>query len=100
MNQKEFLSRQQAAVEQMRAMRARADTVSQKSGAEQKQPEKREKPPEKKPAVGFETAGFNIPLLNKLMSDSDTTLIVGLILILMGDDADKMLLLALVYILI
>ena len=44
--------------------------------------------------------GTDIPFLNILSKDKDTTLIIGLLLILMSEKADKMLLFALVYILL
>lgn len=84
----------------MREMRARASSPPKPDKAEQMHPEKKPEPAVKRPAVFFETAGLNIPLLGALGSDNDTTLILGLLLILMGDGADKMLMLALLYILI
>ncbi len=44
--------------------------------------------------------GLNIPFLDNIMSDADTALIIGLLLILMSENADKKLLFALVYILL
>lgn len=44
--------------------------------------------------------GTSIPFLDNLMNDSDTALIIGLLLILMSENADKKLLFALVYILL
>ena len=41
----------------------------------------------------------NIPILDKINLDSDTTLIIGLLLILMSEKSDKTLLFALMYIL-
>ncbi len=43
--------------------------------------------------------GLNIPFLDKLKGETDIALIIGLILILMSEKADKRLLFALVYIL-
>lgn len=43
--------------------------------------------------------GLNLPFLDKLKTDSDLSLLIGLILILLSEKADKKLLLALVYIL-
>ena len=42
---------------------------------------------------------FSLPFLNGLKSDSDMTLILGLILLLQSENCDRMLLLALLYIL-
>lgn len=41
----------------------------------------------------------NIPVLNRLKSDPDTLLILGMILILSSDSKDKLLLIAMLYIL-
>lgn len=45
-------------------------------------------------------AGFNLPLLDTLKIDRDTTLILGLLLILWSEKSDRYLLLALLYILL
>lgn len=44
------------------------------------------------------SGGF--PLFDKILTDSDSTLIIGLLLLLMSENADKKLLFALVYILL
>lgn len=44
--------------------------------------------------------GLNIPFLDMLAGDADVSLIIGLMLILMSEKADKKLLFALVYILL
>lgn len=44
--------------------------------------------------------GLNIPFLDSILKDSDSTLIIGLLLILMSENSDKMLLFALIYILL
>ena len=44
--------------------------------------------------------GMGLPFLDNILSDSDTTLIIGLLLLLMSENADKRLLFALVYILL
>ena len=54
------------------------------------------KPPQK----SIFPQGLNIPFLDNIMSDADTALIIGLLLILMSENADKKLLFALVYILL
>lgn len=43
---------------------------------------------------------LNIPFLNTLKTDSDLSLILGIILILLSEKSDRLLLLALVYILL
>ena len=45
-------------------------------------------------------SGLNIPFLDMLSKDTDVSLIIGLLLILMSEKADKKLLFALVYILL
>lgn len=81
-----YSSEKQRAIEQMREMNKRAtknsDTKPQTSCTAQSQPANRDL---------FQNA--SLPL------DSDTLIILALILILAGDNTDKILLLALVYIL-
>lgn len=50
-------------------------------------------------SAGF-LSGLNIPFLDMLAGDADVSLIIGLMLILMSEKADKKLLFALVYILL
>ncbi|MGN0493946.1 MAG: hypothetical protein ACI4F7_09890 [Acutalibacteraceae bacterium] len=45
-------------------------------------------------------SGLNLPFLDMLTNDGDASLIIGLLLILMSEKADKKLLFALVYILL
>ena len=44
--------------------------------------------------------GLNLPLLDSILKDGDSTLIIGLLLLLMSEKSDKILLFALVYILL
>ncbi|MBR4910906.1 MAG: hypothetical protein IKZ47_06270 [Clostridia bacterium] len=44
--------------------------------------------------------GLNVPLLGDLFSDPDAALILGILLILYAENSDKLLLLALLYILL
>ena len=44
--------------------------------------------------------GLDIPILNRLKTDGDLTLILGLLLLLLNEKADKRLLFALLYILL
>lgn len=62
---------------------------------------------EKKPEIKKDSnqssgilSGLNIPFLDMLAGDADVSLIIGLLLILMSEKADKKLLFALIYILI
>lgn len=62
-------------------------------GINKSPPQSTKKPP------GF-LSGAGLPLLNDLNMDGDTALILGLVLILSAEKSDKLLLLALLYILI
>ena len=44
--------------------------------------------------------GLDIPILNRLKTDGDLTLVLGLLLLLLNEKADKHLLFALLYILL
>ena len=44
--------------------------------------------------------GIEIPILNRLKTDGDLTLVLGLLLLLLNEKADKRLLFALLYILL
>lgn len=58
-----------------------------------------EKPKEQTENNSSLLAGLNLPFLDFLKKDSDITLIIGLLLILISEKADKKLLFALIYIL-
>lgn len=111
MAENDFLRQQQAAVERMREMNARANSqpnyrhTAQKSSFQNQH--SKSNPPqrsaEKKQTAeqcNKATSGFNVPFLDMLTKDKDTTLIIGLLLILMSENSDKILLFALVYILL
>ncbi|MEE1074205.1 MAG: hypothetical protein U0K93_01860 [Acutalibacteraceae bacterium] len=130
MTQNEFARQQQAAVERMREMNARAqinrDTSHKmppvpsfvkvnesRTNTAAPSPEKHfENNSQAKASMdknqGFYTkpqksnigTGLNIPFLDSILKDSDSTLIIGLLLILMSENSDKMLLFALIYILL
>lgn len=114
MTENDFMRQQQAAVERMREMNARAAKASGGSKMppvppfvrvppqginEIKEENKKEENTEIKKASDS-LFGADIPFLGKLFKDSDSTLILGLLLILMSEKADKKLLFALVYILL
>lgn len=65
---------------------------------QQSAPPKNEPPPEKTQSNLF--SGIDIPILSKLKTDGDLTLILGLLLLLLNEKADKRLLFALLYILL
>lgn len=66
---------------------------------QQKAPHESSPPPKKAPKNDL-LGGFDIPILNRLKSDGDLTLILGLLLLLLNEKADKRLLFALLYILL
>lgn len=93
MTQNEFSKSRQEAINQMREMKNRsAQKESQKSAPESPKADARA-PIAQKP----QNAPF---FLESLLKDSDTTLILGLLLILMSEKSDKMLLFALLYIML
>ncbi len=83
MDSTDFLKQQQRAVEQMKEMNSRST--------------KNEAVPKINPPKIQNNAP--LPFLN-FLKDKDTTLILGLLLILYSENADKMLLFALIYILL
>ena len=76
----------------------RNQAIQMNARSTNKEPPKREKSPPSQNSSS--TIGMDIPILNLLSKDKDTTLIIGLLLILMSEKTDKMLLFALVYILL
>jgi len=112
LNEKDFYLKQQAAVERMREMNMKAQTKnsapSEKPPANQPQNQQPNTANNKNNAkiqnsnrnIKADTGGLNIPFLETLFRDGDTTLIVGLLLLLMSEKGDKLLLFALVYILL
>lgn len=90
MTQNDFSLRQQKAIEEMKKM-------NQKSQTPKPQPQK---PPQKPTPQPDFLSSLNIPFLNDLKTDGDLTLILGLLLLLLNEKADKRLLFALLYILL
>ncbi len=89
MNNANFSNKQREAIERMKEMNARS--------IYKKEPEP-EKPPTSQSNSLF--SGLNIPFLENLKTDSDLTLILGILLLLLSEKADKRLLFALIYILL
>ncbi len=89
MNDRDFASRQQKAIEEMLKMNEKNTKP---------QPEKPKPQPQQSPSDIF--SGLNIPILSQLKTDGDLTLILGLLLLLLNEKADKRLLFALLYILL
>ncbi len=88
MNGSDFLKQQQRAVEQMREMNSRSMPKPERPAPPKQTP--------KKPPSG---GGLELPFMN-LLKEQDSALILGLLLILFSENADKRLLFALVYILL
>ena len=127
MNENEFMRQQQDAVERMREMSSRAAPigtnqpmppvppfvrVQQNRGGgrtqqsyqhnAEPQPDRRrgaQKAVQNSGQSGGLFGGLNLPFLDMLSNEGDISLIIGLLLILMSEKADKKLLFALIYIL-
>lgn len=97
MNENEFARQRQAAVERMREMNSRSKSQNTAPKAPPSQPQK---PPQAPPQNNSFLGNLQLPFLDKLTKDGDTALIIGLLLILMSEKADKRLLFALIYILL
>ena len=93
MSHNEFSRQQQDAINRMREMNKKS-TNPQADTTVHTPPRTQPKPQNSQGSLGLE-----LPFGN-LFTDKDTALILGLLLILYGEKADKMLLLALVYILL
>ncbi len=100
MNQNDFLSQQQAAVERMREMNARSEYYTKKNIPIKQSPPKNNTVPPKTNKSLNSLESLNIPFLDSLLGDGDSALILGLLLILMSEKSDKLLLFALIYILL
>lgn len=87
MNSNEFELRRQNALKEMREICSKSTNP----------PPKKKTPPPKQNSILINN--INLPFEN-LFKDKETALILGLLLILYGEKADKLLLLALVYILL
>lgn len=88
MTKADFENRRQEAIEKMKQMNSQS--VPEQS-------EQRNKPPQSQPSL---FSGLGLPFLDSLKSDGDMTLILGILLLLLSEKADKRLLFALVYILL
>lgn len=90
MNENTFQKQKQDAIRRMKEMNRKSEGES----TPQKPPEK---PAEKSNSL---LGGINLPFLDNLKSDGDATLILGILLLLFSEKADKKLLFALIYILL
>lgn len=116
MSNNDFMKQQQAAVERMREMNARAaknagagsmppvppfvKVPRQEGGQKTESRTQTPKIARTEPQTGSSHGLFDLPFLKNLTGDADVSLILGLLLILMSENADKKLLFALVYILL
>lgn len=93
MNGQNFKDQQRRAIEQMKDMNKRSTAPPK--------PEP-EKPPEPKKTENNTSllGGLSLPFLDNLKKDGDLTLILGILLLLLSEKADKRLLFALIYILL
>lgn len=93
MSPNEFSRQQQEAIDRMREMNKKSTNPRNNNT--------RRSPPKSQPKQQNSNEGLGLELpFGNLFNDKDTALILGLLLILYGEKADKMLLLALVYILL
>lgn len=96
-----FALEKQRAVERMRELNARAK-YRQNAAPPKHELQNQNKDESRENAGGSPPlfSGFNLPFLGDLATDSDMALILGILLILTVEKSDKLLLLALLYILI
>lgn len=92
MNQS-FSKQKQDAVERMREMNSRSQY---RQSPQKPKPEPKPEPPKNNSLFD----GLNIPFLENFKKDGDATLILGILLLLLSEKADKKLLFALIYILL
>ena len=114
MEQNEFFKLRQESIDKMREYNSRSIhsnqaqnmppvpsfvKIPQNQNAANKQPSKAEKQPQSESKTDKGSGALNIPILDGILKDGDSTLIIGLLLILMSENSDKLLLFALIYIL-
>ena len=85
-----FNSQKQRAIEELLKMQKESSS----------QPKPIQKPKVQKAPQNDLFGNIEIPILNRLKADGDLTLILGLLLLLLNEKADKRLLFALLYILL
>lgn len=114
MTENDFFKQQQAAMERMREMNRRSQMkeepphtmppvppfvkINEKDNFSKSENTLVDFLP--KPSKKATERGFGIDFLDNLLKDGDSALILGLLLILMSDNCDKILLFALIYILL
>lgn len=85
-----------AAIERMKKMSEKSAFYLGKNQEPPQQTPTPQKPPQNQNFL----SSLNIPFLDSLIKDGDSALIIGLLLILISEQSDKMLLFALIYILL
>ena len=95
MNQNDFSNQKRDAIEKMKQMHKKAENIGEKPKNEGSA-----KKAEPKVTAKLKQNGSAFPFLDSLFENSDMTVIIGLLLLLMSEKADKKLLFALVYILL
>ncbi len=93
MTEKSFVNQKEEALRRMHEM-------NKKSKPQKEEPQTVAEPPKTKKDENSLLSGINIPFLNNLKSDGDSALILGILLLLLSEKADKKLLFALIYILL
>ncbi len=99
MSDNNFKTQRLNAIEQMREMNRRSQNGKTPQTAPPRPEKPPEKPPENKKPPSF-LEGLGLPFLDRLKTDGDLTLILGILLLLLSEKADKRLLFALIYILL
>ena len=97
MNNKNFSEQQRRAIEQMFDMNKRSTKPQNK--APEPKPQKPPNIPKSENQNSF-LGGISLPFLDNLKKDGDMTLILGILLLLLSEKADKRLLFAIIYILL
>ncbi len=97
MSQNNFSAQQQDAIRRMKEMNSRSAYKQ-----ETPQPEPLKQQPKTTPVQNSNSifSSLNLPFLDNLKKDGDLTLILGILLLLLSEKADKRLLFALIYILL
>lgn len=100
MTEQEFIIEQQKAIERMKKLAENSSNPKNIPPVPHFVKTEKQNTDDEKSGFPFDFSSLNIPLLDKLKTDKDMGLILGLILILMCENSDKLLLLALSYILL
>lgn len=94
-----FNAEKQQAIERMKELNSRSKYRQNTHSANMAHQNKNRSGANSKQSSQSFLSGFNIPFLSDIAADTDISLIIGLLLILISEKSDKLLLLALIYIL-